>query len=571
MDEAAAYYHPVLDPESLHCFRDFDDASNLESLLCSLQSSTIRNFVLDFSDCTSWLCSDVTTPLAAGLLDTARPECLSTRWINIWHPVQQTSLLQLLAKHYDFSPRLLALIQSDPRVSRGLTSTIPQKKKARKRLRRFSAGQQPLEDGPDESSEESSISSNASVCGGNLYKIINDLWHYSSIDLGRNYVCIGYNSLYGTSNANEAVVNLQSSPLPHCTRVWTWLILCEDNTVISINEDPFPFSNGQLNVHDQHILSETRRNLINILRSLSTASSVQKPMTQLPIRHRVGSTPEESANRQKDMPGLLFYYLFENWHNSYTLITRKESRYGLELQDLRAQMFKTPTLAHIDRLDNIGKELGILKRHFESYNRIIDRVLEPQPASAASVQNMRLQREAEGSVASGESVGRRSSLDTIRPIPIVMEADKESTLGVSLPTPARVRFQRLRDSIDLYALSEVEEYLKQKDSLININFQLIAIKESLDVERLSKTTLLLTKFTILFLPISFMTSYFSVPLRGMEYGVNEYWISFAVTLALSWVALFVFGVVSGSLQTFSAFRATWTALKKMGSWIKARM
>ena len=282
-------------------------------------------------------------------------------------------------------------------------------------------------------------------------------------------------------------------------------------------------------------------------------------MTLLPIRARLGETAEETANRQKDTPGLLFYYLFENWHNSYTLINRKESRYGVELNGLRSSMLASPTLAHIDRLDAIGKELGVLKRHYESYNRIIDRLLESQPASAASIQNMRLSRYPSANDASNRS---QTSLSTIRPIPTGPQVGNQSTLGVSLPTSAQVHFKRLRNSIGLYTLSEVEEYLKQKDNLVSMNFQLIAIKESLDVEKLTRITLLLTKFTILFLPISFLTGYFSVPLTNMAYSVREYWISFAVTLFLSWMALFVFGVVSGSVQIFSLVAATWRAVKR---------
>lgn len=135
-------------------------------------------------------------------------------------------------------------------------------------------------------------------------------------------------------------------------------------------------------------------------------------------------------------------------------------------------------------------------------------------------------------------------------------------LGVSLSSPARVHFRRLRDLIELYALNEVEEYLKQKDSLAAMNFQLIAIKESFDVEKLTRITLLLTKVTVIFLPVSFMTSYFSVPLVNMLYTVKDYWISFAVVFLLSWTALFVFGVFSGTMQTTDVFRVLWSRLKR---------
>ena len=361
-----------------------------------VHSSTAQNFVLDFSDEASWVAFDLPASGIDGLLEAERPESLSTRWINIWSPHNQVSLLEILAKRYDFSPRLLALMASDPKMAQRSQSSLPRSQSLRKkrwsrRSRRFAA-ELDVEKGADELSELSSVSSYGSVSQGNIYKIVNDIWHYSSIDFGRNYMCVGFNSLYGTKHAS---VENNEDHLPHCVRVWTWLLLCADSTVISINEDPFPFSPaGQLDDLQIRILAETRRNLINVFRSLSLVSTdnlmSQNPMVLLPIRTRLGSTPEESAHRETDAPGLLLYYLFENWHNSYTLITRRESRYGMKLAQLRADMFDSPKLHHIDRLDTIAKELGVLRRHYESYTRLIDRLLEPQGATTASLQNSRV-------------------------------------------------------------------------------------------------------------------------------------------------------------------------------------
>lgn len=116
-------------------------------------------------------------------------------------------------------------------------------------------------------------------------------------------------------------------------------------------------------------------------------------------------------------------------------------------------MFKSPKLHHIDRLDNIGKELGVLRRHYESYVRLIVRLLEPRSASDASLNNSRVVSE-----------NSEASVDAIRP----QVLERDSMLGVSLSSAARVRFARLKDLIDLYALSEVEEYIKQKESLVSL-------------------------------------------------------------------------------------------------------
>lgn len=195
--------------------------------------------------------------------------------------------------------------------------------------------------------------------------------------------------------------------------------------------------------------------MLNVLRSLSMVEI--DPMHNsnrqalLPIRSRLGSTPEEELHRDADAPGLLFFYLFDSWHNSYSLVTRKDSHYGRDLEALRMQMLSRPRLGHIDRLYHIGQELGVLKRLYTSYNCIIERLLEPRPPTAASLQT---------SLVEETLTGRMKALP-----PAVT---KESTIGVSLSTATRVRFQRLHDQIDLYALSEIDEYLAQKDSLVSL-------------------------------------------------------------------------------------------------------
>jgi Mg2+ and Co2+ transporter CorA len=549
----ASYYASFDDTGVQRSFQDMDDPANLEGLMRKVQSSVSKNLVVDFSDATSFAAFDLPNPSVTALLNANVRESY-VRWINIWYPYQSRSLIEILARRYDFSPRLLALMCSDPyQTRRSPSSQQVEPYKSRSFWRRSSprtSSESEVEKGMDELSEHSSISSYDSIARGNLYRIVDDIWHYSSVDLGRNYLCIGYNSLYGTKHTGG---ECGEGLLPYCTRVWTWLILCDDQTLISINEDPFPYSDGRLDHLQLRILRETRRNLVNVFRSLSKVEEntllAQNPMTVLPIRIRLGDTPEETVHRETDAPGLLLYYLFENWQNSYTLVTRKESRYGIELGNLRAQMFQTPQLHHIDRLDTIGKELGVLKKHYQSYNRIIDRLVEPQIATSASLQNSHVVSEAS-----------QTSFDTVRPL----VTEKQSMLGVSLSSAARVRFKRLRDLIDLYALSEVEEYIKQKDSLITMNFNLIAMKESIDMERLTRVTLLITKATILFLPVSLMSAYFSAQLSNVEYTVQDYWVSFAVILFASWIALFVFGVFSGSVQTMEVLRALGRGLKRVG-------
>jgi len=152
-------------------------------------------------------------------------------------------------------------------------------------------------------------------------------------------LCLGYNSIYNTGAVELPIYDCskRSKPqLPHCKRVWTWLLLCRDRTVITINEDPFPYSEGSLDRLEGDVLVDTRRNLINVFRSLSYVEEPvsASPLTLLPIRKRLGNTVEENAHRLSDAPGILFYYLFENWFNSYSIVTRRDSRYGIALDDV---------------------------------------------------------------------------------------------------------------------------------------------------------------------------------------------------------------------------------------------
>lgn len=80
------------------------------------------------------------------------------------------------------------------------------------------------------------------------------------------------------------------------------------------------------------------------------------------------------------------------------------------------------------------------------------------------------------------------------------------------------------------------------------NFNLISIKESYSVERLTRITLLLAKVTILFMPVSLMTAYFSCQLENVEFTLSSYWISFAAILGASVVLLILFGIFSGTME-----------------------
>jgi hypothetical protein len=90
--------------------------------------------------------------------------------------------------------------------------------------------------------------------------------------------------------------------------------------------------------------------------------------------------------------------------------------------------------------------------------------------------------------------------------------------------------------------------IDQKDSLVMMNFNLIAIKESFSVERLTRIALLLAKVTMVFMPVTLLTSYFSIQFRDTTFTIKSYWLAFAVVLAISFVFLFLFSFLTGSFE-----------------------
>src|SRR5690242_10972940 len=193
-------------------------------------------------------------------------------------------------------------------------------------------------------------------------------------------------------------------------------------------------------------------------------------------------------------------------------------------------------LTHVDQLHHIGCQLAVLRRVYHSYSLLIERVLERREASIASLKNSRVLSTAESMLASLHS--------SDSPSPNALHPELASTLGVSLSSAARVRFERLKDRITLYALSEIQECIDQKDSLVMMNFNLIAIKESFSVERLTWVTLVLAQITILFTPVTLMTGYFSIQFKNTEFEVGSYWWAFGIILGLSLLMLVLFSYFS---------------------------
>jgi len=109
-------------------------------------------------------------------------------------------------------------------------------------------------------------------------------------------------------------------------------------------------------------------------------------------------------------------------------------------------MSKKPEVKHIQGLHHIGQQLAVLKKIYQSYGLIIDRILERQKPVDLSNSTQLLQ----------ENLGQNKAVITAQ----------TRAYAVPLSPAATVRFERLRDRINHYALSEIQDCLDEKESLV---------------------------------------------------------------------------------------------------------
>lgn len=87
-------------------------------------------------------------------------------------------------------------------------------------------------------------------------------------------------------------------------------------------------------------------------------------------------------------------------------------------------------------------------------------------------------------------------------------------------------------------------------------FNLTQQKDSSATARLTRSATLLAKLSVFFLPISFITSYFSIQIEDLYkwWNGNTYWYTFAVVATISFLSLFFF---SRLLMFFSDVLDEW--------------
>ena len=119
----------------------------------------------------------------------------------------------------------------------------------------------------------------------------------------------------------------------------------------------------------------------------------------------------------------------------------------------------------IQSLHETGRQLAMLKRMYQSYALIIKRILEKQkPFTELPARQKKDTPTAVGPLDYGSNTTSQGMDDSLNLEGHISTSSE--MLGAPLSQAAVVRFERLLDRINLYALSEIQECLDEKDALV---------------------------------------------------------------------------------------------------------
>lgn len=199
-EDLPQYYQDFDDSDIADGFRNFDNEKNFDFFDRQTRNPKTANFCLDFGEDEAFCAFDLASSSYSRLLSSERPPHLHTRWINIWQPYNQKDTLRLIGQHYDFSPRLLGMMCSDPVPPHSSSSNMDKSVSTlRSRLSHHSkssnsgSGKSKSGSGKDTIDSEESVGMTELMHSTQLemvrdlthYQIVEDVWHWSTVDWGR--------------------------------------------------------------------------------------------------------------------------------------------------------------------------------------------------------------------------------------------------------------------------------------------------------------------------------------------------------------------------------------------------
>ncbi|CAK7222676.1 hypothetical protein SBRCBS47491_004940 [Sporothrix bragantina] len=608
-------HRQVQQPKPYQQMIDFDDPTVYDETINTAFSASASNFVVEFGDNKAHIVCNLTEGQAVKLLNAPRHPETPVRWINIWNPSKQRGVVEAIGRRYNFSRRLTRSIWAWDEVKKQLWASKHEvlhggqqghngSHRKHHHGRSISRSSQvvhrpsisatrsaaDLEHGvvepatmgassahatgfEDEAklasifaapsvdgvapppSRQSAVAKNTALSGDlAVFKMMQGILNYTTIDQEKPFVCIGANWLHkppkGKTTHSTSLV-----PPKH----WSWFVLCEDHTVISFHEaahySEVPKSENR-DTWETEELKSMRSNTFKVFCQLSACGLGDEyhEFAQLTSVRQFGKSRPQGSSDVEGVEGSsnLFYYLFEDYSAAIDILIGSK----LALDNISGKILRTAnwknhedTTDVIPRLYKLNKELRQLHHLFANYKILINQLLNSSNSSGYPYMENEWDDDRDSNKNKsndGNNGNRRHRLLSVK---------------------AANRFRRLQVQLQSLMLDAIQDCLDEKTSLQDTYFSLIAQKDSHSTERLTRSATLLAKLSVFFLPISFMTSYFSVEIPGLidGYTATTYWAAFGVIAGISFLSLFFFSKVlmflSERLDHWADGAARWTSDK----------
>ncbi|KAI0914147.1 hypothetical protein F4824DRAFT_447013 [Ustulina deusta] len=534
---------PPMAPDSRTAmFEDFDLDEVFAKATPHAENQNSQNFVVEFGPDHARIAFDLGSAAMKSLLESERDvKNYPIRWINIWNPSTQREAVESIGNHYEFSERLVRLMY----MSAQLQSPNTVRKKERALLAKHFNRHADIELGVAGNGVNSPVDSplSAQFQKGSielmgpldddsmeLYLQVKNTVNYFSTDQTQKALCIGAHWLHKRPKGKHEFQAKSMMPPKH----WQWLTICNDHTVLSIHEQPSfepPPANEDEGKWKSEELWNMRANTLDVLLQLSrkgfdlykrkplSLNSVRRPLSKWHShdkaslgRRDTGMTfanAGEPVSLADEGTSNLFYYLFEDYVAAGPLKTAEkklEHMTNKVLEGARPHIRKK-SIDIIPTLHYLSKDLRELKHLFENYLNLVNKIT---------------------ALGKTDAQARNGYVEDAR--------------RVMLTDSALSRFNRLGDRLQYLMLNSIEGYLGEISALSSTYFNLTQQKDSEATARLTRSATLLAKLSVFFLPISFLTSYFSVQVEDlyMYWHGTDYWYAFAVIASLSFVCLFFF-------------------------------
>lgn len=464
-------------PSTTKALHDLDKQSDYDECYNKLKDPSTGNFGVRFDGAEAKCAVDLDEADVISWLNKDNRPDNQTLWLNFWASSNQRPAIKAIATKYGLSPRLTGLLCPPELPTRNFESAA--------------STTTTTTDGSDDSSAgiaaksgraahltgvdvEKGVTSTTTApdsqhpqqphrtptgFGGKISfgDIVNDLWHFNSVDFGSHYIYVGFNALFTVPDL-ERDQDDNTSPKPSGIRIWSSLLICDDGTMVSVFQRP--------GVDHPLAHAAARRNALNVFKHLSKRhdrDSALDALMKVGVRFYERSKKSEDASYATEAASLLFYYLFDDWLTTYALIAQRAHPYRTKLEKLRQGMFISADVNLVSQIHNLGRQLTVLKLMYQSYEHIVSRLLYWQRSKKDTNLAMLSSRPTMPSLDSGAHQDLSSS-QLVKDDRIFLE--EESDCRVKLYSSSIARFERLLGRIRLYALTEIEECLNEKESLV---------------------------------------------------------------------------------------------------------